>query len=307
MKKREHIVSEGQSLVDVALQRHGRAEDVFLLLEENPTLSLASSLIPGSRLVYSDVERNVAKLYQQRNYVPNCNESGGLCSIVTGAYFRTNFSAGWNGVRYVVSSMELEPTTLVQSIAPAQGSQALVKLNGLTVGYGSFSTASSTYNNWVSLDVSHGTVGINGGFGFLDGKDYQIEIEIDSLTLVDGSVCLDKFITKAVSFPSMAGMYPPPSFLNIIVTSPSTASVAWGAILGSSYHIRCYEIGQPPWLDIASFGSTVAVLAGLKKFPSIYIFEVAVNYPGGYKSVFISKQFQTSQSQSLPAGIPMSL
>jgi hypothetical protein len=43
---------KGQSAIDLAIQEYGTAEAVFLVLEDNPALSLLDNVEPGTQVVF---------------------------------------------------------------------------------------------------------------------------------------------------------------------------------------------------------------------------------------------------------------
>lgn len=55
-----YIVSEGQNIYDVAIQEYGDTEGVYLLLEDNPTLSLDSVLNAGQLLTIKSAPLNMS-------------------------------------------------------------------------------------------------------------------------------------------------------------------------------------------------------------------------------------------------------
>lgn len=64
-------VKGGQTIFDVALQEYGSAEGVIKLLEDNPSLSLESVLVPGASLTITQ-EPDKAEIV---NYYSKFNHS----------------------------------------------------------------------------------------------------------------------------------------------------------------------------------------------------------------------------------------
>jgi hypothetical protein len=71
------IVTEGQSIYDVALQEYGSAEAVFDLLKDN-NLTLDTTLVAGQELSINEahqVKKAVVQFYLQKNHRVNTNNS----------------------------------------------------------------------------------------------------------------------------------------------------------------------------------------------------------------------------------------
>lgn len=93
-----HRVDDGQSLVDIALQRYGGVEGVFRLLEDNK-VTLDESLAANDALLVDEeyaVVATVQNYYQQRRrriateYIPLA-EGGGPTSPVTLEYNESEY------------------------------------------------------------------------------------------------------------------------------------------------------------------------------------------------------------------------
>lgn len=75
-----HIVTYGQTLIDVAIQRYGAYGGVLLLLEDNPLVErIESPLQPGTTLLYRDAvpvltnrNRDFARQFELNKTVVNC-------------------------------------------------------------------------------------------------------------------------------------------------------------------------------------------------------------------------------------------
>lgn len=79
MRKRpyRYIVSEGQSLEDVSITNYGDLEGVFLLLMDNPGLTLDSTLTAGQelRIVSTPISLYTAAYFEARGYRVNTGQS----------------------------------------------------------------------------------------------------------------------------------------------------------------------------------------------------------------------------------------
>ncbi len=197
MPLRKHIVSPGQSLVDVALQRVGSAEGVLALMALNPALSFNSYLQAGQQLVYDDqVSTPTTRLWQGRAYVPNLREMQALCSLLAPEYFRFNWSLVPDGSRLRVVSLEMEVTGIIASAVFSE--DILIYLDGDLVGQGQGGTA--TYTDFVSKRLDHGTINVVGLFGFYPGLTYTFKLPFDFITLIDGQVCTGYLLELPITF-----------------------------------------------------------------------------------------------------------
>lgn len=201
--KPRHIVSNGQSLVDVSIQRYGSAEGLFLLLEENPSLGMSNVLTPGQELIYDNEKRvNIptARLFSERQYVVNVGQAAVSCALVTSEMIDLEWDVTWNGSRWIVNSLTHVLQGLIYSGVFTEDHG--VFLNGSPVGQ-SQANFSAIYDMWSSSRIDHGAISIMGDFGFLPDQEYDITLRIDVLTLIDGTVCLGKEFAWKAKFPNV--------------------------------------------------------------------------------------------------------
>jgi len=191
IRKPRHVVSNGQSLVDVAIQRYGSAEGLFLLLAENEDLTTASILTPGQELVYNPddwFDVPVAKLLNERSYIVNCGQANLACGNITSDMFEVVWNTTWNGTRYIVNSATFLMSGIVLNALFTED-MIIYNSSGLQVGSsspGPFPNENPHVDFYTS-DPAYGTIGV-ADFGFLPGT-YQHTLSFDQVTLIDGTVC----------------------------------------------------------------------------------------------------------------------
>ena len=59
-----HVVSEGQDIFDVVIQKFGTLENVFDFLTDNPTLDINSPLASGDRLQINNTNKGLVRQKQ---------------------------------------------------------------------------------------------------------------------------------------------------------------------------------------------------------------------------------------------------
>lgn len=78
MSKRAYIVSEGQTLYDLALQLYGDVSAIIRIIEDNPAIvSIETDPIPGSEIIVSGealMNADIVDYYAGLNYKVNTGE-----------------------------------------------------------------------------------------------------------------------------------------------------------------------------------------------------------------------------------------
>lgn len=213
MSLKKHIVSPGQSLVDVAIQWYGRAEDVFQILALNPSLDLGSSLTAGQTLLIDPAQANrVSRLFTQREYVPNNDQKGG-CAMVSPSNWVPFWGTTWDGTKHVVNNLSFIEQGIVASAVYSE--DVLIYASGSLIG--SANPYSNIYSGFVSYDTDYGALSTPGAFGFLPGT-YEVSLRFDFITLIDGTVC-SYTLNFGVSWPNGPGA---PSLLSFDYELPVT-------------------------------------------------------------------------------------
>ena len=184
-----HIVSNGQSLVDVSIQRYGSAEGLFALLEHIPGLSTASVLKPGQELVYDPDKRvsvPISRLFAEKTYVVNAGQAQKPCGHIGQDMISVSWLTNWDGTKHVVQSATVSFSGIISDAVFSEDIQ-IYDLQGNLVGTSSPGATGNPHDQFFAQDPGYGTVGL-ADFGFLPGT-YLEKLAFDQVTLLDGTIC----------------------------------------------------------------------------------------------------------------------
>jgi len=289
MPLQKHIVSSGQSLVDIAIQRYGRADAVFELLELNPSFVVSDSLSVGQVLLYDQSEGNqVSELFRKRGYVVNMRQ-GPKCGNITSEMFLMDWNTTWDGTKHKVNSLAITPHSLLASAEFSEDIQ-LYTAGGVYVGTSNPSFATPQYDEFQAKDAAYGQINLIGDFGFLPGE-YRLELQIDDFVMVDGTACSDFKIVVDLSWPDLTGLCLAPTNLTVVTTTPTSVVLEWDAVFGaSSYFYRIREVGNVAWVESPIYPNTIISTAFLQS-GATYEVQVRTNCTSGGVSPWVSTQF----------------
>lgn len=195
IRKPRHTVSNGQSLVDIAIQRYGTAEALFMLLEENPDLRMYDVLTPGQEVIYDPARQldvPVARLFTERAYVVNCDQYTVLCDGISSDMWTVEWDVTWDGSKWVVNSALFLHSGIVADAVYSEDIQTYNEAGTLVMSSAPGNAPNQNpHVQFYTQNAAYGTVGV-ADFGFLPGK-YTHTLRFDYVTLIDGTVCSKPF------------------------------------------------------------------------------------------------------------------